>query len=211
MMFRAAALTALLLATPWSPALAEVATPEIKIDIDLSSTEDRAKRARELLQTLRERRDLARFEFTKRVRIAPNEIPHSHPILTINTFAIENENKFLSTYLHEQVHWYLHDHRRPQLAKAIALLKKRYPEVPSPKSERARDEYSIYLHLVVNWLEIDAMSQVIGRDPALRVFERPVAYRWIYRTVIKDWDLIGSVLRDTGVAPMPDARKVSLR
>ena len=206
MKFLAIAVGATFLMKVCSPAVAEEAVPELTITIDLSTVENSALRARALLQDLRERYNLARFEFTKAVRIAPYEIPHSHPVLTLNTLYVDREDNFLSTYLHEQIHWYLSDHREAELDQAIQALKLRYPEVPSAESEGARSEYSIYLHLVVNWLEIEATAQLIGRDEALRLFDDPVVYRWIYRTVVKDWGEIGALLKETGIAPLPDAQ-----
>ncbi len=178
----------------------------ICIKIDLSTSERNAEAAKKLLVSLRAQYDLARFEFTQEVRIAPNEVPHSHPILTLNTLEVGNPKRFLSTYLHEQIHWYLSDHCKAELPNAIDALKVRYPKVPSPVSQRARDVYSIYLHLAVNWLEIEATSSLIGREATLRLFDDPSVYRWIYRTVIEDWEAIGSLLAKTNVAPMTDAR-----
>ena len=181
---------------------------ELTIRID-AVAQGNAEQASALLQKLRERFDLAQFEFTKEIRIAPDEVPHSHPVLTLNAFLLDNENMFLSTYLHEQIHWYLTDHRAMELSRAIEILQQRYPDVPSPESERARDEYSIYLHLVVNWLQIEATGKVIGRGETLRLFDEPFVYRWIYGAVIRDWRSIGGLLSESGISPMPDARSLS--
>lgn len=182
---------------------------DISVTIDLSTAEAKADRARALLRDLRARHDLARFEFTRQVRIAPHEIPHSHPVLTLNTFVIDDEAAFLGTYLHEQIHWYLTDHRDREVARAVATLRQRYPDVPSPESQNARDTYSIYLHLVVNWLEIEALAHLLGRSAALHLYEAPRVYPWIYATAIRDRQPIGALLTETGIAPMPDARSLS--
>ncbi len=116
---------------------------------------------------------------------------------------------FLSTYLHERIHWYLTDHRAMEESRAIEILQQRYPDLPSPESERALDEYSIYLHLVVNWLEIEPTGKVIGREETLRLFDEPFVYPWIYRTVIRDCRSIGGLLIDSRISPMPDARSLS--
>ena len=44
-----------------------------------------------------------------------------------------------------------------------------------------------YLHLVINWLEVAATSEFIGRVRACAVAETQRTYRWIYRTVLRDW------------------------
>ena len=181
---------------------------DLSVTIDLSTLAQSAERAKAMLEDLRGRYRLERFEFTKEVRIAPGEYPHSHPVLTVNTFAVDDEDRFLSTYLHEQIHWYLTDHREAELARAIEALRGAYPEVPSAESEGARSVYSIYLHLAVNWLEIETISRLIGRDKTLALFDNAPVYRWIYATVIEDWDSLAALLHETGIAPMPDARQL---
>ena len=56
-----------------------------EIVINLSETQRAAEQVRSLLQKLRTDFNLAPYEYTRQVRIAPGEIPHSHPILTLNT------------------------------------------------------------------------------------------------------------------------------
>ena len=55
------------------------------IEIDLAETQRAAELVRDLLRKLRSEHDLGRFEYTTRVRVAPGEIPHSHPVLTLNS------------------------------------------------------------------------------------------------------------------------------
>ena len=78
---------------------------ELEISIDLGTAKDNAERAVEMLVGLRRKYDLRRWEYTRQIRIAPLEIPHSHPVLTLNGFhaapGFENEDKFLQNYLHE--------------------------------------------------------------------------------------------------------------
>ena len=74
--------------------------------IDLSEAERASNGIKSMLLKLRGEHDLAPFEYTRKVRIAPGEIPHSHPVLTINTM-VRDEQPLLSLYLHEQMHWYV--------------------------------------------------------------------------------------------------------
>jgi len=84
-----------------------MSTPgDLEVMLELETVRRAAERVREMLSGLRRRFDLGPFEYSKRVRIAPLEIPHSHPIITLNTFA-SDELGVLSTYLHEQMHWYV--------------------------------------------------------------------------------------------------------
>jgi hypothetical protein len=74
-------------------------TNDIEVVLDLDSLRRNAERTRDGLLDLRRRFDLSRFEYTRRVRIAPLEIPHSHPTLTLNGFALSQfSTKFLTPF-----------------------------------------------------------------------------------------------------------------
>ena len=185
---------------------------DIEIEIDLASVQAAAARVCDMLTGLRQRYDLSRFEYTRKVRIAPTEMPHSHPVLTLNTSFVRDEVALLSAYLHEQLHWYLtwHSKSRPSDWETLfAQLRARYPQVPAASAGGAQDEFSTYLHLVVNWCEVEAASQFVGRDAAVEHVGRLPFYRWIYRTVLADWDELGALYRETGVVPMRRAGDMS--
>ena len=117
------------------------------------------------------RHDLARFEFTRHVRIVPAGPTHSHPILTLGTRFAETEDLLLSTYLHEQMHWYLWRLGGPDydpVAPFFDELVRRYPKAPTKLPEGARNYEQTYVHLVVCWLEVAAMTELIGRERAHR-------------------------------------------
>jgi hypothetical protein len=57
------------------------------VTLDLTSAQRAAERVRELLLVLRKDFDLAPFEYCRTVRIAPLEIPYSHPEITLGTWA----------------------------------------------------------------------------------------------------------------------------
>src|SRR5262249_27502590 len=73
----------------------------LDIELDFTTVQRAAERVRTMLLDPRTRYDLARFEYCRAVRIAPTEIPHSH----LNTLG-RDETGLLTTYLHEQMHWY---------------------------------------------------------------------------------------------------------
>ncbi|MEO1493867.1 MAG: hypothetical protein AAFV19_17070 [Pseudomonadota bacterium] len=177
-----------------------------KVEIDLATVTARADAVHGVLRDLCRCYDLTRFTFTDRVRIAPTEVPHSHPILTLNTYTTE-PHALLSVYLHEQMHWYLDLCATDAVARTLPILRARYPGAPDAASERARDEMSVYLHLVVNWLEIEAASQVIGAEAARAVHANPLVYPWGYATVISDWSALEALYQETGVLPLQDARE----
>jgi hypothetical protein len=58
---------------------------DFRYSIDLSTAQARAEKIIECIKKLREHHDLRRFEYTNHLRVAPTEIPHSYPVLTLNT------------------------------------------------------------------------------------------------------------------------------
>jgi hypothetical protein len=176
-----------------------------RIDIDLGRAEREAARIRDLLAALRQRHDLARFEYTKLVQIVPAGPTHSHPILTLGTRFAESEDHLLATYLHEQMHWYLWRLGGPDhdpIAPFFDALVRRYPKAPTRLPDGARNYEQTYLHLVVCWLELFATSELIGRDRAAALADTQWGYRWIYRTVLADWDVLGALYEQHGLLPM---------
>ena len=178
---------------------------EFNVDTDLETAQRQAEAARDLLRGLREQYDLSGWEFTRTVRIAPLEVPHSHPVLTLNPLHIADEDAFLSTYLHEQIHWGLDLHREDETARAITRLRASYPDAHRGLPETGGDEHTTYLHFVVNWLEIFATAEFIGLERAEAAARRAPIYTRIYRTVIDDYETIVAILREVGVQPLPPA------
>jgi hypothetical protein len=103
-----------------------------------------------LLKALRGSHDLGKWEFTDKVHIDKTATPHSHPILILHTRHGHKSQKdlLLSTYLHEQIHWFA-DENIENTHAAIAMLKQAFPKAPVGYPEGARDEESSYLHLIV--------------------------------------------------------------
>lgn len=178
---------------------------EFRVLIDLSHAEREAERVAGLLHALRKRHDLARFEYTRLVQIQPAAATHSHPVLTLGTRFAESEDLLLSTYLHEQMHWYLWRLGGPDhdpVAPFFDELVRRYPHAPTRLPEGARSYEQTYLHLVVCWLEIAAATELIGRQRAADIANAPWGYRWIYRTVLQDWDALGALYGEHGLLPL---------
>ena len=184
-----------------------------RIDLDLDHARREAERVRDMLEALRRRHDLSRFEYTRIVRIVPGGDTFSHPMLTLGNRFAENEDLLLSTYLHEQMHWYLWYLGTPErdpVAPFFDELVRRYPEAPTELPDGARSYESTYLHLVVNWLEVAATSEFIGRTRACAVAETQRTYRWIYRTVLQGLGHAGASFT-SGTAWCPSAARRSWR
>ncbi len=130
--------------------------------------------------------DIERWIYTDEIIIDDSTyIPHSHPVLTINTRYLDNDLRQLSTFVHEQFHW-LEEERSEQRELAITDFKKVYPDVPARGGMGARSVYSTYLHLVVCDLEYQAMTKLLGEDKARDLLADKSYYRWIYDQVLND-------------------------
>ena len=139
---------------------------DLDIEIDLNPARRGAERVRDMLVTLRQRFDLS---------------PFAH--VTLSSFVF-NDLALAAMYLHEQMHWYAtwFSHAHPQQWKEIfRRLRQRYPQIPAIDGGGAQDEASTYLHLLVNWLELEGVSRLFARDEVERHLRGLPFYRWIYR------------------------------
>lgn len=147
--------------------------------------------------------DLRPFLFTRKVKIQSRVIPHSHPVLTLNTRNAENPHKLLSVFLHEQLHWWLT--KNPENTKeAVKLLKKYFPKAPVTKSLGAD---STHLHLLVCYLELKALSHYMGkkegREVVYSIMKKDKIYPWIYYQVLFRPSSIEKVVKKFKLLPPP--------
>ena len=113
-----------------------------------------------------------------------------------------DRDEILSAYLHEQMHWYADARGVDQQSPVIAELERRYPHAPIEFPEGAYDKLSTYLHLLVNWLEIEATSNFLPRERAEEIARNTGYYRWIYRMVLTDWNSLERLFREQGHVPI---------
>lgn len=169
------------------------------IDIELASGTAREQAAETQLRRLLETHDLEPLIFTTRVRIEGGVIPHSHPVLTLNTRHLDDDERQLATFIHEQMHWYSLEIGEP-FGAALADLRGAYPEVPVGGDQGARSVHSSYLHLIICQLEHDALMRYLGPERARQVIAQMDVYRWVYDKVLNDEPTIRSVMTRHGLA-----------
>jgi len=162
--------------------------------IDTSYNSDRERRTKAELEKIVASYDLNKYVFTRKVVIEEKAMNHAFPTLTLNVRFLHSDDELLSSFLHEQLHWYLRGHSR-QMEDAVGQLKRFYPHVPVGLSEGADTEYSTYGHLVDCYLEIQADRALIGRERTDAVIRKKPWYLWIYKTEIDDEPRIAAVVK----------------
>ncbi|MEM7058411.1 MAG: hypothetical protein AAF557_12530 [Pseudomonadota bacterium] len=174
--------------------------------IDMREAENRAAETWEVLKAMRNKHELARYEFTQTVRIAPLEQPHSHPVLTIGPSYNRNEEMFVANYLHQQVKRYLLDHRGLEVDQALEKLAKLYPRRPAPGKFWSEDKADVHLDLIACRLELNLVQDLFGGSVARKRVETAGVRRWCYREAWFRKARLIEMLDDLGITPVPDAR-----
>jgi hypothetical protein len=172
----------------------------VRVAIELKHGTEAEQRTKAQLEQLERTYDLRKWTFTDKVIIDEESVPHSHPVLTLHTRHLNSDDQLLSTYVHEQLHWWL-DQKLEQVDRAKAELRRIYPKVPVGFPDGAQDEQSTYLHLIDCYLEMQADRELLGNDRAAKVIKFWAAdhYRWVYRTIIQDEQQIAKVVNANGL------------
>jgi len=170
------------------PRTGDGGAPELLIEL-VTGSDAEANTAR-TLEILAHTRPLARFTFTRRLRIEEGLArPFSHPVLTLNTAAADDADRLLSQYLHEQMHWALTG--RGDRTARFALLRElqaRYPGLTVAPPEGSGDTISTYFHVAICAMEQDALAVLLGEQGACHIIRRNGLsfYRGIYSLVLKE-------------------------
>ncbi|HEY3930082.1 MAG TPA: hypothetical protein VGL89_17050 [Candidatus Koribacter sp.] len=178
-----------------------VAADPIAIDTAHSSASELATKSQ--LEHLIAEYNLGRWSYTHKIVIDEKSIPHSHPVLTLHTRHLKQDDELLSTYVHEQLHWFFVANDQDTDA-AISDLKKLYPKVPVGYPDGANDEQSTYLHILVCYEEGQLDDRILGSDRTREVmnFWAGDHYRWVYRTVLQDGPKVADIIATHKLQPV---------
>lgn len=138
------------------------------------------------LRNLIRTHDVEPWMLTNKVLIDKEQIPHSHPVLTIHTRHIGEQLELLSTFIHEQLHWLEEEPWLGDFLAAMADFEELFPIVPSSADGGARDKQSTYRHLLVCDMELQALTTLVGRNSARETLAQMTHYEWIYEKVLND-------------------------
>ena len=143
---------------------------------------------------------MSKYYFTKKVHVQSYVIPHSHPILTLNTRQIDEPDRYLALFLHEQIHWMLDAvERKEKVNNFIKKMKIKYLTVPSRELGGASDAESTYLHLALCFYELEELTKLIGKEKAEKIFSTENIYSWVRKQILQNRVSIEKALRDSGL------------
>jgi hypothetical protein len=182
-------------------AVASLGQEPLKITV-ANSTPDELK-VKAQLERLLKSYDVAKWIATKSIVIdEKTAVPHSHPVLTLSTRHIKDDELLLSTFVHENMHWFV-IREDGKIEAAIKEFRTMFPKVPVAGLEGANGEDSTYNHIAVCYLEYRAMRELLGELKAKQVMEFWATdhYTWIYKTVLERPRDIGQVLFKYNLVP----------
>jgi hypothetical protein len=147
--------------------------------------------------------NLSPYIFTNEIIIESKVIPHSHPILTLNTRYAEKPQMLLAVFIHEQLHWWA-EIRKASMQGALIDIKQLFPSLP--KEGVAKDESSTYLHFLICFLEYDALIQFVTKKEADKIIheliEEDKIYPWIYSQVVLNFKEINAIVERNNLRPV---------
>ncbi len=179
---------------------APVQGQELEISLAHDSAREQATRAQ--LGRILSSHDLGPWIFTRSLVIDDRAIPHSHPVLTLHTRHLKDDELLLSTFVHEQLHWFVSQKLGPANA-AVEELQQLFPQVPVGYPEGSNDERGNYTHLIIIPLEYRAARSLLGELRARQVMEFWATdhYTWLYRTVLDRGAEIVRILHKNDLVP----------
>lgn len=169
------------------------------------------ERVAAMLRDLFARHALDKWRYAEEVRIEAGVIPHSHPVITLNTQYLRQPRHLLTDYLHEQLHWFSLLAGKPSAAAGVIdALRAAYPDLPTTLPEGCGSDFSNNLHLQICALEFLGLRALVGDEEARAILGEKRYYTRIYGLVLRDTArMVEIIARHDALPPaLPPARKV---
>jgi hypothetical protein len=173
------------------------------ITIQLKNNDVQEQQTRDQLNRLMGMYTLDKWIFTNEVIIESglHVVPHSHPVLTLSTRHLKDDDLLLATFIHEQLHWLVNTHLAKE--QAYAEIKSMYPQPQVKFPEGSGNEIGTYYHILICYLEYRALKQLLGELRAYAVlnFWKQDHYTWVYDVVLRDQQKLEELVRKHAIAP----------
>ncbi len=128
-----------------------------ELEITAKNNLEEEKEVVEIVKELTEKYNIPLF--TNRIQVETKVIPHTHPILTLNTRTRDHVD-LLQTLVHEQFHWFAQ--QNPKYDKAIKYLKKNY-EDNRECNITGKYPNSFWEHIIVCFNTRKTLSKLINK------------------------------------------------
>jgi hypothetical protein len=168
--------------------------------ITLAHNNEKEQQTRTQLLTLFDTYCLDKWFYTETLQIEEGAISHSHPVLTIGIHPnyVRPPERLLAVYIHEQMHWFL-NLETISIDHAIAEFRQMFTDIPVGGTQGCRSEFSNYLHIIVNTLEYQGISELLGREAAKSQLEKVPFYTSVYKIVLEHEQAIAEVMQKHNV------------
>jgi hypothetical protein len=171
--------------------------------ITLVKGTDKEKQTKERLVHIFEQYPLEKWRYSEQIQIEEGFGAYSHPVIKLGTWEEnETEQQILTTYIHEQLHWFcMWKEKFESASQARREFREMYPELPVTPPEGCGSSFANYLHVLVNSLEYQGLSELIGAAEARKTFERKPSYTKINELVLQEQERINAVLSKYDLFP----------
>ena len=174
---------------------------------EIKYVEELKQETRKQLTRIMNNYDLDDWIFTDEVKIVHGEDARSYPILQMNTNHLEDDKMQLSVFVHENAHIFVAtDNTDESENKVIRELRSLYPNPPAPQQK------NLYHHIMVVWIEYDALIELFDKEEASEIIERKIDYYtqenpdsllsqnyiWYNQIVMDNPKVIGKIMDEFG-------------
>ena len=121
---------------------------------------------------------------TNKVVIENGVIPHSHPVLTMNT-RVDDPLELLSTLIHEQLHWFAQEH--PKYDEAIEYLKEHY-EDNGECNKSGTYPNSFWEHIIVCWNTRNVLQDILAKEEVEHIYDQWQPYPKTEHLILNKFD-----------------------
>jgi hypothetical protein len=174
-------------------------TPPLNLSLKTNSPVEQRKKAQ--IERLATTYDLKKYTLTRDIIIEQGAVAHSKPVLTLNGRFLDDDDRALSQYVHEQGHWVLVDRHRGDLRDLFRDLSAAFPRLPTEPPQGSGGVQDSYFHLAVILLEWQALEELVGvsRARAVEDFKQRDHYTALYAAVLEHRNTVDGILRRYGV------------
>ena len=133
--------------------------------------------------------------FTQEVVIEKGSVPHSHPILTLNT-RVEDERLVLKTLVHEQFHWHAQDHKNYK--GCIGYLKTKYND-DGEHNKSGTYPNSYWEHIIVCFNTRNYLENLLSEEDVEWIYQQWQPYPTLEKLITDKFEKVKGDLQQFNI------------